>query len=124
MTRDSFEKGVRFLLDEQLYIVLELLTDNRIRVENKTFGGEHIYNRADLVAAWGKFTLEFEVHGPNTHATGDRPILTEYTIADFQQVEQKYRTEAWRRYNLILPLLALVESRNCRMLPRKDIEVY
>ncbi len=63
MARMRFTLGTRYLLQGQVYIVRQMLADNRLLVENQSFGGQVIVTQDDLCAAWARDELRFEVHG-------------------------------------------------------------
>lgn len=107
MARMRFTLGTRYLLQGQVYLVRQVLVDRRLVVENQSFGGQATVTQDDLCEAWARGDLRFEVHGPNTRHSSDSPIATTYTFADFQHLPPKLRDEAWRRYQLIRPLLLL-----------------
>jgi putative transposase len=59
--------------------------------------------------------LRFEVYGKHTRSAGEGGLIaTEYTFADFGALDERYRAEAWRRYQLIKPLLALPPGQRTR----------
>lgn len=114
MARMRFTLGTRYVLQGQVYIVRQVLVDNRLLVENQSFGGQFTVTQDDLCAAWARDELRFEAHGPNTQRSSDSPLATSYTFADFQHLSVKLRDEAWRRYQLIHPLLLLPPAERTR----------
>ncbi len=107
MGRLYLTPGTRYLRDGRVYVVRQLLLDGRLLVEDQSVGGQTVVARDELTAAWGEGTLTFEVHGPWSLSAVDTSLSTTYTISDFQQLPEAQRAEAWRRYALIRPLLAL-----------------
>jgi len=69
--------------------------------------GQAVVTRAELTAAWDRGAVRFEVRGPGGRTEGEATLPTGYTIADFHVVPEAERGEAWRRYALIQPLLAV-----------------
>jgi putative transposase len=117
MAHLRFDKGTRFLYQEQVYYVEEKLLDGYIRVSNQSYGGERRFKELNLVQAWGKNELKFEVPASRAKPDPKRPILTEFAIADFQALGEKKQKIAWQRYELILPMLRIPrEQRTRRMI--------
>jgi putative transposase len=114
MSRMRFTLGTRYVLQGQVYIVRQVLVDNRLLVENQSFGGQFTVTQEELCAAWARDELRFEVHGPNTRPRSESPLATSYTFADFQHLSVKLRNEAWRRYQCIRPLLLLPPAERTR----------
>ncbi|MBZ0283500.1 MAG: DDE-type integrase/transposase/recombinase [Anaerolineae bacterium] len=107
MSRLHITVGTRFLLNQQVMAVCEVLPDRKFILENQSFGGKLVYSLDDLIAAWGRGDLIFEVRGKHTKKDNLKPLITEYTIADFQGLPEKQQQEAWRRYEIISPLLKI-----------------
>src|SRR5207244_441825 len=103
-----------YIYQKQVYIVRELLVNDRVSVENLSFGGRVIMSQAELSEAWAQNHIVFEVHGPQTQKHPDSPLATAYKITDFQQLPSKERDEAWRRYQILLPILALPQWERTR----------
>ncbi len=103
----SFAKGVRFEWRRQAFVIVQVLLDNRFLLENQTMGGQERVTRDELLAAYRDGALHFEVHGPNARKGRGRPLATEYTFSDFQSLPVEKQAEAWRRYQIIQPLLIL-----------------
>jgi putative transposase len=114
MARMRFTLGTRYVLQGQVYIVRQVLVDNRLLVENQSFGGQFTVTQEELCAAWARDELRFEVHGPNTQRRPESSLATSYTFADFQHLSVKLRDEAWRRYQCIRPLLLLPPAQRTR----------
>lgn len=114
MARMRFTLGTRYVLQGQVYIVRQVLVDNRLLVENQSFGGQFTVTQEELCAAWTRDELRFEVHGPNTQRPSESSLATSYTFADFQHLSVKLRNEAWRRYQCIRPLLLLPPAERTR----------
>jgi len=74
MARIRFTVGVRYLLDGQVYLIKQHLLDNRVLVENQSFGGQTTVSLDVLSAAWGRGELRFEVRGIHAHQQPDQPI--------------------------------------------------
>ncbi len=120
MARVCLEAGIRYLLNNQVYLIRQLLPEDKLLIENQTFGGQVTINHSDLDTEWAKGGLRFELSGPNTRSelpptsdktapknkrTTSNDLVTAYTFADFQQLPERYQKEAWRRYQLLMPLL-------------------
>jgi putative transposase len=114
MARMRFTLGTRYVLQGQVYIVRQVLVDNRLLVENQSFGGQFTVTQEELCAAWACDELRFEVYGPNTQRRSESSLATSYTFADFQHLSVKLRNEAWRRYQFIRPLLLLPPAERTR----------
>jgi putative transposase len=134
MSRTNVRTGTRYLSNNQVFIVREMLVGDRLIVENLSFGGCTIISLNDLYAAWGRGDLSFEVRGPNTQTDRSKQrkrdqdqvqdhsrfaadpgvsavtIATNYTFADFQMLAPHQRAEAWRRYQQKRPLLSISPS--------------
>jgi len=63
-------------------------------------------SQKELSEVWARGEIVFEVRGPQTQKPQDSPLATAYKIADFQRLPPKGRDEAWRRYQILLPILA------------------
>jgi putative transposase len=105
MARLRFAVGVRYLRQGQVYCIVQLLLEHRVLVENQSFGGQMTVPMDELYTAWAAGDLRFEVRGVHAQQSPDHPIATAYTFADFQHLPRRQRDEAWRRYQLLLPLL-------------------
>ncbi len=111
-----FTKGTRFEWRSQVFIIEQVLLDNRFLIENQTLGGQERASLDELLAAYRNGTLRFEVRGPNARRRPGRPLATEYTFANFQVLPEEKRAEAWRRYTVIQPLLSLSRAERGRRL--------
>ena len=118
MARSRFTPGTRYLYNKQVYIVRQLLLDSKVQVENQSFGGLFTLTQEELAAAWAKGEITFEVYGRHTKVAEDTHIATAYTIADFQKLGRT-GDEAWRRYQLIFPLLELPPRERTRKVIRE-----
>lgn len=107
MARSRFTIGTRYKRNEEVFLVRELLVDDKLSVENQSFGGLFHTTQDELCQAWARGEIEFEIHGPNTRKPRDVPLVTEFSIADFERLPAKWRGEARRRLDLIRPLLKL-----------------
>src|SRR5712691_9156814 len=106
MARRRFTVGTRYVYKEQVFVVREMLVNGGVSVENLSFGGRVIMKQDELGEIWARGEITFEVSGPQTKKLQDSPLATAYKIADFQQLPPKGRDEAWRRYQILLPILA------------------
>ncbi len=109
MAQLRFALGTRYLLRGAVYLVRQVLADARIVVENQTSGEQAAVAVPDLIAAWATGALTFE--GP---CDGVRSLPNAPTAVDLQSVTPVQRDEAWRRYTLIQPLLALPSAERTR----------
>ena len=107
MARSRFTVGTRYKYNGEVFIVHELLLDGKLSVENQSFGGLSRTTQDELSKTWARGEIAFEIHGPNTRKPRDVPIVTEFTVADFERLPAKWRDEARRRLDLIRPLLQL-----------------
>jgi len=107
MARVRFTPGTRYVFHGQEYRVRQALSSGQLLVDNQSSGEQATVALTDLSAAWAGGALQFEVCGSNVQRGTAHPLATAYTYADFQQLPARYRDEAWRRYRLLLPLLAL-----------------
>ena len=114
MARLHLTVGTRYEQGAQVYVVRQLLPDDRLLVENQSFGGQAIHTRDEVSAAWASGALVFEVHGARTRPSPTSSLATSYTIADIAHLPETQRAEAWRRYTLIAPLLALAPHERTR----------
>jgi len=110
MARLRFTLGTRYRRHGAVFLVRDTLANARVVVENLTSGGQEVTPIHDLVTAWTVGALVFE--GPGLRAGADNLEWTPepLTRADLQSVASSQRDEAWRRYTLIQPLLALPAS--------------
>jgi len=114
MGRLQVSVGTRYEREGRAFLVVQVLRDGRLLVEDQTDGGRRAVPWDELTGAWAGGRLRFAVEGPGIHRgdAGGRP--TGYTIADFHLVPEGERAEAWRRYALIQPLLALPPGERTR----------
>lgn len=106
MGHNHFSKGVTFEMQGQVYMVHQILLDERRLLENLTNGGEERVSHEDLLAAYGRGEIRFIVKGPNTRRTTSQRPATDYTFADFRGLGAE-RDEAWRRYTIIRSYLTM-----------------
>src|SRR5262245_22925511 len=114
MGRLRFTIGTRYLCRGQVYVVRQLLVEGRLVIENQSFGGLTTITYDELIELWSQGDLRFEVVGSNAKQASGSPLATSYTFADFQQLPAEQRDIAWRRYELILPLLKLQPNERTR----------
>jgi putative transposase len=107
MAKFHFEIGVRFRYKQEVWVIKDILTDHRVLVENLSFGGRFEKSVDELGDAHTAGDLVFEVFGRNVRQDKDEPIPTRYSFADFTELPEDVRKEAYRRYELILPLLKM-----------------
>jgi len=107
MGRLHLTVGTRYLWDGRVYVVRQFVQEGGLLVEDQTVGGQAIVARDDLQAAWGAGALTFAVAGPQTGPAAATSGGATATIADFHLLPEAQRAEAWRRYALIQPLLAV-----------------
>jgi len=113
MARLRFTLGTRYLCQGQVYVVRQVLVGGQLQIENQSFGGLLVRPYLDLVSDWAQGALRFEVPAPLARPSSE-PLATEYTHADFQQLPAELREEAWRRYQLLLPLLRVPPDERSR----------
>ncbi len=105
MARRRFTVGTRYVYKEQVFVVREMLVNGGVSVENLSFGGRVVRTQDELGEIWAQGEITFEVSGPQTKKLPDSPLATAYKIADFQRLPARGRAEAWRRYQILLPIL-------------------
>jgi len=113
MGRVHLTVGTRYERDGHVYVVRQVVGGEGLLVEDQTVGGQAVVARAELEVAWGSGVLTFARKGSRTGPTPATSGGTA-TIADFHLVPDAQRTEAWRRYGLIRPLLALPAGERTR----------
>ncbi len=114
MARLRFTVGTRYLHNNQVYIINELLLGNKFLAKNESFGGSVTLTQEELTELWARGEIRFEVYGRYVKAEPNTPLSVEYTIADFQQLPSSRRDEARRRYEIIRPLLDLPPEERTR----------
>jgi len=107
MARKWFDKGITYKLGHNYYLIRQVLLDGRRLVENQTSGGDDNVALSELLAAWSRGDLIFTVDGPNVRRSKPGLPATEYTVNDFRGLPPAQGEEAWRRYTLIRPYLAM-----------------
>ncbi|WP_161569234.1 Mu transposase C-terminal domain-containing protein [Candidatus Oscillochloris fontis] len=105
MARILFTIGVRYKLRGEVFAVTQILVGGMVQVENQSFGGMFTVAVNDLVTAWARGDLVFAVPPPLARKDTNDPLGTDYTYTDFQGLPLRVQAEAWRRYQIILPLL-------------------
>src|SRR5947209_5326287 len=106
MARRRFTVGTQYMYNEQVYVVREMLVNGGVSVENLSFGGRVVMTQDELGEIWARGEITFEVSGPQTKKLQDSPLATAYKIADFQKLPSRGRDETWRKYQILLPILA------------------
>lgn len=124
MARIQVKEGTRYVFKKQIYRVKQALADNRYLVENLSGGGEETINHEDIVIAWSKGVLRFEVIGANAAQDAETSLKTCYTNDDLADLPQSVREEAWRRYHLVLAVYRYYQIETVQMLSRQQITVY
>ncbi|GHO75240.1 hypothetical protein KSD_30110 [Ktedonobacter sp. SOSP1-85] len=114
MARLHFTVGTRYLYNGQVYVISELLLDNKIVAKNQSFPGSVTLTQEELTELWMREEIRFEVHGRYVKKEPNAPLSVEYTIADFQQLPSSRRDEAKRRYEIIRPLLDIPPEERTR----------
>ncbi len=109
MARIRFAIGTRYVRGGHLFQVRSSLPNDCFEVENSSFGSLHTVTYSELIECWQRGELQFELKGGGSQAKKGPVGLsaTQYTITDFQSLSSTIRAEAWRRYNLLLPLMRL-----------------
>lgn len=111
MARRWFVNGATFVWKregrDEVYLIRQSLLGGRFLLENQTSGGEERPTLAELVDAWSAGDLIFSLDKRNTRRRDPALPPTDYTFADFGSLPVVVRHEAWRRYSLIRPYLAM-----------------
>lgn len=76
MARLHLGVGTRYAHQGHVYVVRQLLADDRLLIENQSFGGQRVLTREDIIAAWATGTLVFEIAGPHTQATAHSTLTS------------------------------------------------
>ncbi|MHB8629866.1 MAG: transposase [Aggregatilineales bacterium] len=124
MGRQQLAPGVRLLLDEQMHVVREMLTDGRCQLENLGLGGHTVLSQTELLDAWATGRLRFEVLGRTAQPIADRPLVTAYTQADFEVLPSRQRETAWRRYRQLMALYQHSGAPVGTHIPRRLVVAY
>lgn len=124
MARIQVKEGTRYVFKKQIYRVKQALVDNRYLVENLSNSGEDIINHEDLVIAWSKGALQFEVIGTNATQDAETSLKTHYTNDDLADLPKSVQEEAWRRYHLVLAVYRYYRIETVQMLSRRQIAIY
>lgn len=105
MARVQFTAGARYERNHQMYLIKGPEPEDRLLVENLTMGREERPAMQDLIDVWAQGEIIFAVPAKLASKSSLEALATKYTIADFEDLPKEYRGEAWRRYELLLPLL-------------------
>ena len=114
MGRFSFTVGKRYLYQGQTFRLCQQLSAQQWLIENQSFGGQTVVKYNDLLTAWHSGELKFEILGAAKVKSEEAILATQYTMADFEFLPLYLRQEAWRRYELLRPLLALSAKERSR----------
>ncbi|MBL8078937.1 MAG: transposase [Anaerolineales bacterium] len=114
MARMKFIDGARFKWADQVFWVKKTLLDQKLLLENETNGGEVQAEIDTLQTALYNGELCFEIPDGLAHTDEKSKFATEFTIADFESLPPKHQEEAFRRYQLILPLLKMPREERTR----------
>lgn len=124
MARIKLQAGTRYVSGGEIYVVQQVLGSEGYRLEKTSSGEVFTTSYEDILAQWSKGGLRFEVLTTNGRADNETGLKTAYLADDIASVPEPLRTEAWRRYNLILSLYAYYGMQSIQMLPRVQIEAY
>ncbi len=106
MGRIILRSGVRFCLRGEWFVVRDILLGQQFLVESQSLGGKAIKTLAEIEMAFLDGELKFEITMPH-HVIRDEntAIAIDYSIKDFECLPANVREEAWRRYQIIRPIL-------------------
>jgi putative transposase len=124
MGRIFLHVGMRLLLDEQVYLVQEILEAGRYRLENLSFGGSVLLDTEQLATSWAEGRLRFEVNGRATGPAQVKGLTTTYTHADFDALPIAQRDIAWSRYRILEALFRHVQQPRWTTLTRAQIQSF
>jgi len=114
MGRMQVTVGTRYVREGRAFVVRQVLRDGGLLVEDQTEGGQGVVSRDELWGAWSAGALTFMGAGRETQAGREATMERGATLADFHLLPEGQRAEAWRRYALIRPLLALPAGERTR----------
>ena len=114
MPRMKFTAGTRYQMNQQMYLIQRPLTGGTLLVENLTMGTQERPTQEELYMAWQRGELRFAAPKNLAPKDATEENATRFTVADFGTLPKRYRDEAWRRYELLLPLLKLPRSERTR----------
>jgi putative transposase len=124
MARIKLQVGTRYVLDNEIYVVEQMLGAAQYRVAKISSGEISTMKYEDIMTSWSKEHLRFEVMSPNTKPEGEIPLNTTYIADDITDLPASTRAEAWRRYNLILSLYTYHNVQSIQTLSRAQIGHY
>lgn len=110
MARVRLVPGTTFWYQDGSWEISKLLPDKRLVTRSLTFGHDRVFD-------WDEFfklclvdgAIRLEIRRKSARVEG-RSLPLEYTWADFSQVPEPGRTNAWVRYQVIKPLLELAKG--------------
>jgi putative transposase len=120
MGQFNFSRNKRFLWNGTMYLVLQVLPNDRLIIENVSFGGVREVSLDELITALFAGEIVHEISTFMKSNVREKAQALKYKIEDFGGIPETHRNEAYRRYQLIVPLLKSGDySRNAI---RKHIE--
>ncbi|MEP7288624.1 MAG: Mu transposase C-terminal domain-containing protein [Chloroflexota bacterium] len=124
MGRIQLHVGMRLLLDEQIYLVQDLLEGGHCRLENLSFGGSLHLDTEQLATHWAEGRLRFEVSGRDARPAQTKGLTTAYTHADFDTLPAAQRESAWSRYRVLESLFRYLQQPRWIPLTRPQLQTF
>lgn len=124
MTRIHVQPGTRYVYQQEIWSVRQGLADQQFQVENLSTGEIRRVSYAEILAAWSRGELRFEVSSPNAVRDSVVPLKTRYAEDDLASLPEHIRAETWRRYQLVLAVYQFHGVAEARVLSRKHILDY
>lgn len=124
MARIKLEPGIRYVYRQQMWCIQQRLTDEDYQVENLSNGKTEQIRYEDILGAWSKGQLRFEVKNAIAISPTAIPLKTQYPEEDLGSLPEEMQAETWRRYQLVLAVYKYCQTNMLCMLSRQQIANY
>jgi putative transposase len=124
MAHIHVQPGTRYVYQHAVWSVKQIRSDQQFQVENLSTGDVQNVSYEDILTAWARGELRFEVRSSNAVQDDDVPLRTRFAENDLASLPERIRAETWRRYQLVLAIYQFHGVETPRLLTRQEIQAY
>ena len=121
MAHIHVQPGTRYVHRQAVWSVKQIRSDQQIQVENLSTGEVQNVSYEDILTAWSRGELQFEVRSSNAVQDGDVSLRTRFAEDDLASLPEHIQAETWRRYQLVLAVYQFHGVETPRLLTRQEI---